>query len=112
MINLLLVIVTIVLTVLAVSGYDQYLATKVRTRMVRERIKAYSEEPEGLIDADSMTKMRVKKIKATKIGSYLVITLVISDEGSGGESIEIDDPTFLLPLVSNTEKARAEESIT
>jgi hypothetical protein len=105
MIEILLLIVTLILAFLAVSGYDQYIATKIKARALRERSKLY---PTGhaFAEGDPFTRMRIKKVKAAKVGSYLVVTLVISEEGRGGEKIEIEDPTLLLPLV-NGENAEA-----
>ncbi len=107
MLEALLLVVTVVLAGLAITGYDQYLATKVRNKLVRDKLRG-AEASSNLNDFDSVTKMRVKKVKATKIGSYLVITLVISDSGRGGEEIEISDPTLLLPLLAGGEESKEE----
>jgi len=105
MLETLLLAVTVVLAGLAITGYDQYLATKVRSKLAKERLKDIG-TTSNLNDFDLTTKMRVKKVKATKIGSYLVITLVVSDSGRGGEEVEISDPTLLLPLLAGGEESK------
>ena len=105
MLDVLLLVATLILAGLAITGYDQYLATRVRTKIVREKL-SHENSRYDLTDFDSVTKMRVKKVKATKIGSYLVITLVVSDSGKGGEEVEISDPTFLLPLLASNKEGK------
>ncbi len=99
MLELLLLVVTLILTFLAVSGYDQYIATKIKARTLRDRSRLYPTD-HTFAEGDPFTRMRIKKVKAAKVGSYLVVTLVISEGGRGGEKIEIEDPTLLLPLVN------------
>ncbi len=105
MLDVALFIATVFLVTLAITGYDQYIATKVRAKIVKERIQSRGDFNSNLSIIDPLTKMRVKKVKAAKVGSYLVITLVISDEGRGGERVEVDDPTLLLPLMSSLDEA-------
>ncbi|MCD6324147.1 MAG: hypothetical protein J7L55_03465 [Desulfurococcales archaeon] len=103
MFEVVLLFLTAVLALLAITGYDQYLITKVRARVVKEKLRVGFGEGVSVMEDDPLTRMRVKKVKAAKVGSYLVVTLVISDEGKGGEKIEVEDPTLLLPLITDEE---------
>jgi len=101
-----LFIATLMLVVLAISGYDKYIAAKVRAKIVRDRIQVrMKERDEPATDAE--TRMRIKKVRAAKVGSYLIVTLVISEGGKRGEKIEVDDPALLLPLMGIDEEENA-----
>ena len=105
MLDIALFIATIFLVTLAITGYDQYIATKVRAKIAKERLNSYgSKVGSNISDIDPLTRMRIKKVKAAKVGSYLVVTLVISESGRGGEKVEVDDPSLLLPLMSSMEE--------
>ncbi len=106
-VELLLIIATLIMIALAITGYDQYIATKVRLKtyslMSRNAVVGNTG---GMIESDPVTRMRIKKVKAVKVGSYLVVTLVIGD-GRKGEEIEVDDPSLLIPLMGLDEEAEA-----
>lgn len=108
MIELLILIASILLIVMTITGYDQYLALKLREKIVRSKFKGGSNASVEESWADSSTGVKVKKVKAVKVGSYTVITLVISDRDEGMASIE--DPLLLLPLI--TQGTEKEASIT
>ncbi|RLG82229.1 MAG: hypothetical protein DRO09_00775 [Thermoprotei archaeon] len=107
MIELLILTASILLIVMTITGYDQYLALKLREKIVRSKFKGSSASVEESW-ADSSTGVKVKRVKAVKVGSYTVITLVISDRDEGMASIE--DPLLLLPLI--TQGSEKEASIT
>ncbi len=98
-----LLLLTGILALLGITGYDQYILTKVRAKMIKESARSGLGEGISTAEDDPLTRMRVKKVKAAKVGSYLVVTLVISDEGRGGEKIEVEDPALLLPLITDEE---------
>ncbi len=97
MIDLILMFVTIILVLASVTGYDKYVAAKIRGSVRRER--ELDEVRGGLsrYETDNFTKMKIKKVKASKIGSYLIVTLLISEGGDDdkGEVIEVDNPVLL-----------------
>lgn len=96
-----LFIATITLIILAVTGYDQYIATRIRARALASSSHTFRPgSSNSLTEVDPHTRMRIKKVKAVKVGSYLVITLVISENSSSGDKVEVDDPSLLIPLVS------------
>jgi len=106
-VEILLIIATLVMIALAITGYDQYIATKVRLKTYSLVSRsALTGGTDGMIESDPATKMRIKKVKAVKVGSYLVVTLVIGD-GRKGEEIEVDDPSLLIPLMGLDEEAEA-----
>ncbi|MEM0014794.1 MAG: hypothetical protein QXS42_00170 [Zestosphaera sp.] len=100
MLDLILMTITVLLVLASVTGYDKYVAAKIRSSVRRERGLEGLQGGVGHYEADSFTKMKIKKVKASRIGSYLVITLLISEgEDSGkGEAVEIDNPILLTYL--------------
>ncbi len=96
------IIITALLTILAITGYDRYIATKVRAKtysLIHNLSSCRETVGDNSLGADPETKMRIKKVKAVKVGSYLVVTLVIG-EGGKGDEVEIDNPSLLMPLIS------------
>ncbi len=105
-------IATITLIILAVTGYDQYIATRIRAKVLAS--SSHTLRPgssSSLAEVDPHTRMRIKKVKAVKVGSYLVITLVISENSSSGDRVEVDDPSLLIPLVSAMDEEEGVEAI-
>lgn len=92
---LVLLVVSIVLAILAITGYDKYLALKVRAKMLR-----VNHSSQGSIDKvmDSYTRSMIKKVKLSRVGSYLILTIVMR-EGIGEEEVSISDLTSLMPLM-------------
>ena len=107
-----LFIATITLIILAVTGYDQYIATRIRAKVLASSSHTFRPgSSDSLAEVDPHTRMRVKKVKAVKVGSYLVITLVISENSSSGDKVEVDDPSLLIPLVSVLDDEEGAEAI-
>lgn len=100
MLDLMLMVITVLLVLAGVTGYDKYVAAKIRGSIRREHGLEGVQSGVGHYEADSFTKMKIKKVKASKIGSYLIVTLLISegDDGGKGESVEIDNPILLTYL--------------
>lgn len=100
MLDLLLMFITVLLVLAGVTGYDKYVAAKIRGNIRRECGLEGMRGGVGRYEADSFTKMKIKKVKASKIGSYLVVTLLISEgeDSEKGESVEIDNPILLTYL--------------
>mgnify|MGYP001772710095 CR=1 FL=1 len=100
MLDLLLMSATILLVLISITGYDKYVAAKIRGRLRREQRINEVRDDLGGYEVDSFTKMKVKKVKASRIGSYLIVTLLISEgeESGKGEVVEIDNPVLLTYL--------------
>lgn len=100
MLDLLLMTATLLLVLVSITGYDKYVAAKIRGRLRREYGVNELRNSLGGYEVDSFTKMKVKKVKASKIGSYLIITLLVSEgeESGKGEVVEIDNPVLLTYL--------------
>lgn len=107
MLDLLLMTATLLLVLVSITGYDKYVAAKIRGRLRREHGAGESRNGLGGYEIDSFTKMKVKKVKASKIGSYLIITLLVSEgeESGRGEVVEIDNPILLTYLEDEEETA-------
>ena len=92
------------------TGYDQYFALRTRRRLSSKYVSAGIEDHEsGRINVQA-GGIKIKKVKASKVGNYLVITLVLSEQGSG-DKVSIDDPALLLPLVHASSNEEKEESL-
>jgi len=91
---------TLLLVLISITGYDKYVAAKIRGRLRREQGVSEVRSNLGGYEVDTFTKMKVKKVKASKIGSYLIITLLVSEgeESGRGEVVEIDNPVLLTYL--------------
>jgi hypothetical protein len=100
MLELLLMTATLLLVLISITGYDKYVAAKIRGRLRREQGINEVRSNLGGYEVDTFTKMKVKKVKASKIGSYLIITLLVSEgeESGRGEVVEIDNPVLLTYL--------------
>lgn len=100
MLDLLLMTATLVLVLVSITGYDKYVAAKIRGRLRREHGVKELQGSLGGYEVDTFTKMKIKKVKASKIGSYLIITLLVSEgeESGKGEMVEIDNPVLLTYL--------------
>jgi len=100
MLELLLMTATLLLVLISITGYDKYVAAKIRGRLRREHGINEVRSNLGGYEVDTFTKMKVKKVKASKIGSYLIITLLVSEgeESGRGEVVEIDNPVLLTYL--------------
>ncbi len=96
--NIVLLAITIALIFLIVTGYDQYFALRARRRLSSKYVNASIEDRESGHANVQAGSIKIKKVKASKVGNYLVITLVLSEKGSG-DKVSIDDPALLLPLV-------------
>ncbi|MCC6033232.1 MAG: hypothetical protein LM561_04045 [Desulfurococcaceae archaeon] len=100
MLELYLMTATLLLVLISITGYDKYVAAKIRGRLRREQGVSEVRSNLGGYEVDTFTKMKVKKVKASKIGSYLIITLLVSEgeESGRGEVVEIDNPVLLTYL--------------
>ncbi len=100
MLELFLMTATLLLVLISITGYDKYVAAKIRGRLRREQGVSEVRSNLGGYEVDTFTKMKVKKVKASKIGSYLIITLLVSEgeESGKGEVVEIDNPVLLTYL--------------
>ena len=100
MLELFLMTATLLLVLISITGYDKYVAAKMRGRLRREQGVSEVRSNLGGYEVDTFTKMKVKKVKASKIGSYLIITLLVSEgeESGRGEVVEIDNPVLLTYL--------------
>jgi hypothetical protein len=100
MLELFLMTATLLLVLISITGYDKYVAAKIRGRLRREQGVSEVRSNLGGYEVDTFTKMKVKKVKASKIGSYLIITLLVSEgeESGRGEVVEIDNPVLLTYL--------------
>ncbi|MEM0025945.1 MAG: hypothetical protein QXV93_05280 [Zestosphaera sp.] len=107
MLDLLLMMATLILVLVSITGYDKYVAAKIRGRLRREYDVNELRNSLGGYELDNFTKMKVKKVKASKIGSYLIITLLVSEgeESGKGEVVEIDNPVLLTYLEDEEETA-------
>ncbi|MEM0474860.1 MAG: hypothetical protein QXS11_06160 [Zestosphaera sp.] len=107
MLDLLLMTATLILVLVSITGYDKYVAAKIRGRLRREYDVNELRNSLGGYELDNFTKMKVKKVKASKIGSYLIITLLVSEgeESGKGEVVEIDNPVLLTYLEDEEETA-------
>lgn len=92
------------------TGYDQYFALRTRRRLSSKYVSAGIEDHEGGHINAQAGGIKIKKVKASKVGNYLVITLVLSEQGSG-DRVSIDDPALLLPLVHASSNEEKEESL-
>jgi len=92
---LVLLVVSIVLAILAITGYDRYLTLKIKAKMLKEKYR-YQSNIDKIMD--SYTRSVIKKVKLSRIGSYLVLTIVMR-EGVGEEEVSVSDLTPLMPLV-------------
>ena len=83
------------LAFLVVSGYDRHLALKIRKvgRSGKSEEFEDNEQP-----STHVSGIKIKKVKASRVGNYLVITLVLSERGSG-DKVSVEDPALLLPLI-------------
>ncbi|MEM1604204.1 MAG: hypothetical protein QXL29_06580 [Zestosphaera sp.] len=107
MLDLFLMMATLILVLVSITGYDKYVAAKIRGRLRREYDVNELRNSLGGYELDNFTKMKVKKVKASKIGSYLIITLLVSEgeESGKGEVVEIDNPVLLTYLEDEEETA-------
>jgi len=108
LLNVILLAVTLVLVILVVTGYDQYFALRAKVK-AGSRLTSTDITVPGSSDPQANT-IKIKKVKASKVGSYLVITLVLSEQGAG-DKVSIDDPTLLLPLVQVSAAEEREENL-
>ncbi len=102
-IELTLLIISIVLIVLAVTGYDKYIALKVRAKILKEFSRGINYS-EGVSGMRGNLPSIIKKVKVDRIGSYLIITLVIRQEESSDEKIDISEPLVLTPILMDNEE--------
>ncbi len=105
--------IILAVAILVITGYDNYIAAKLSGRL-RKASLGFGQRnlSRGTGFTDKHTQSRIKGVKAVKIGSYLVVTLVISDAGGSGEEIVIDDPSMLIPLISVTGESEELEEVT
>ncbi len=105
MLDLLLMTATLILVLVSITGYDKYVAARIRGRLRREQSFNEARNSLGGYEVDNFTRMKVKKVKASKIGSYLIITLLVSEgeESGKGEVVEIDNPVLLTYLEDDGE---------
>ncbi|MCD6340749.1 MAG: hypothetical protein J7L51_02220 [Desulfurococcales archaeon] len=92
------------------TGYDQYFALRTKRKLGSKYVSANVEDQEGEHVNTQAGGIKIKKVKASKVGNYLVITLVLSEQGSG-DKVSIDDPALLLPLVHAASNEEKEESL-
>jgi len=95
MLEVFMLLATVALVLITITGYDRYFAAKLRLKLSNVN-RNTSSTRNSYVDADSYTRMKIKKVKASKIGNYLVVTLLISESNdSRGEDVEIDNPLIL-----------------
>ncbi|MCD6427996.1 MAG: hypothetical protein J7L12_00060 [Desulfurococcales archaeon] len=99
-----------VLIFLVVTGYDQYFALRTKRKLSSRYVSAGTEDHESEHVNAQAGGIKIKKVKASKVGNYLVITLVLSERGSG-DKVSIDDPALLLPLVHASSNEEKEENL-
>ena len=103
-IELTLLIISVVLIILAVTGYDKYIALKVRAKILKEFSRSINYS-EGVSGIGGNLPSIIKKVKVDRIGSYLIITLVIRQEEFSDEKIDISEPLVLTPMLMDNEEA-------
>ncbi len=104
MLEVFMLFATVALVLITITGYDRYFATKLKLKLANVNRDA-SPTYNSSINMDSYTKMKIKKVKASKIGNYLIVTLLISESNdSKGEDVEIDNP-LVLTLFGEDEKS-------
>ncbi len=108
--DVVLLAITLVLVFLIITGYDQYFALRTKMKISSK----YTSTKADVADVESVSTqtnmVKIKKVKASKVGNYLIITLVLSEQGSG-DKISIDDPALLLPLVQVSAAEEKEENL-
>ncbi len=101
-----LVIVTLVLAIIAITGYDKYISLKIRAKLLSKSLEKGNENTMGSLDP--YTKSIVKKVKVMRVGSYLVITMVLREDMSRSDEVEVEDPTPLIPLIMESNEGSTE----
>ena len=91
-IEVVLLAICVLITLLTITGYDKYLALKLKARIIRSGLARNHSNSSNAFGP------RVKKVKVIEIGSYLVITMVISKDVEGEGAISVSDLIPLLPL--------------
>ena len=102
--DIIILAVSILIVFIAVIGYDHYIAGRFYPRVTE------GEEYEG--PPEISEEWEVKAVKASKVGDYLIVTTVLAPRnGSGESSVEIDDPSLLIPLAYMSKNVKREEVI-